>query len=138
VMSTSRAANEEGFHAKLFQQGLHTMNSHLVDLYNLVVHTGFPQSWSHHNIQRIRESSSSTNPNNYRTIIVGRTFSKLYATILHFNLSRRSLVGLSKDNLGLEGDLDSNLLTKLLITSLHSEPLVRRHDIALQKFIVAL
>jgi hypothetical protein len=36
-----------------------------------------------HIIHPIRKSTSSVDPNNYRIIMVGHTFSKLYATVLH-------------------------------------------------------
>jgi hypothetical protein len=76
----------------------------------------------------------SMDPNNYRTIMVGHTFSKLYATVLHLKLSG-SLRG---GNLELEDRLDFDLSTKPLITSSHSGPSLRRHDIALRKFTVVL
>jgi hypothetical protein len=88
MMHTSKATDEEGFQAKLFKQGLHTMDNQLADLFNHVVCMGFPQSWSHHIIHPIQKSGSSTDPNNYRTIVVGHTFSKLYATALHLKLLR--------------------------------------------------
>jgi hypothetical protein len=46
-------------------------------------YTGFPSAWSHHIIHLIHKSTPNSNPNNYRTIMVGHTFSKLYATVLH-------------------------------------------------------
>jgi hypothetical protein len=57
-------------------------------MFNHVVHTGFPQSWLHHTIHPIHKSGSSVDPNNYGTILVGHTLSKIYAMILHINLSR--------------------------------------------------
>jgi hypothetical protein len=87
MMNTSKAVDEEGFQAEFFKQGLHAMDNHLADLFNHVVCMGFPQSWSHHIIHPIHKSGSSTDPNNYRTIMVGHMFSKLYATVLHLKLS---------------------------------------------------
>lgn len=65
------------------------MDSHLADLFNHVVYTSFPQSWSHHTLHLIHKSSPSSNPNNYKMIMVGHTFSKLYAMVLHMKLSRK-------------------------------------------------
>jgi hypothetical protein len=47
----------------------------------------FLRAWSHHNIHLIHKSGSSSDPNNYMTIMVGHTFSNLYATVLHMKLS---------------------------------------------------
>jgi hypothetical protein len=87
VMNSSKATDEEGFQAEFFKHGLRALVSHLVDLFNHVVRTGFPSAWSHHIIHPIHKSGPSSDPNNYRTIMVGHTFSKLYATILHMKLS---------------------------------------------------
>ena len=55
-------------------------------LFNHVVREGFPPVWSHHIIYPIHKSGATFDPNNYRTIMVGHTFSKLYATVLHREL----------------------------------------------------
>jgi hypothetical protein len=87
VMNSSKAANEECYQAEYFKHSPHTLVSYLADLFNHVVREGFPPAWSHHIIHPIHKSGSSSNPNNYRTIMVGHTFSKLYATVLHRKLS---------------------------------------------------
>ncbi|KAH9310215.1 hypothetical protein KI387_038126, partial [Taxus chinensis] len=87
AMNSSRVADEEGFQAEFFKHGLDTLNSYLVDLFNQVVCTGFPKSWSHHIIHPIHKSGPTSDPNNYRMIMVGHTFSKLYATVLHMQIS---------------------------------------------------
>jgi hypothetical protein len=87
-MSNNKSTDEEGFQAEFFKHGLHALVSHLVDLFNHVVRTGFPSAWSHHIIHPIHKSGPSSDPNNYRTIMVGHTFSKLYATVLHMKLSK--------------------------------------------------
>jgi hypothetical protein len=87
VMSSSKAVDEEGFQAEFFKHGLCALVSYVAYLFNHVVRTGFPSSWSHHIIHPIHKSGPSRDPNNYRTIMVGHTFSKLYATVLHMKLS---------------------------------------------------
>jgi len=87
-MSTNKATDEEGFQAEFFNHRLHPLDYHLVDLCNHVVCLGFPQAWLHHTIHLIHKLGPNADPNNYRMIIVGDTFSKLYVTILHMNLSR--------------------------------------------------
>jgi hypothetical protein len=87
VMNNNKAADEEGFQAEFFKHGLRALVSHLADLFNHVVRTGFPSAWSHHIIHPIHKSGPSSDPNNYRMIMVGHTFSKLYATTLHRKLS---------------------------------------------------
>lgn len=65
---------------------LRALVSYLVGLFNHVVRTCFPFAWSHHTIHLIHKSGPRSDPNNYRMIMVGHTFSKLYATILHMRL----------------------------------------------------
>jgi hypothetical protein len=77
-----------GFYAKFFKHGLHASDNHMVNLFNHVVRTSFPQTWSHHTIHPIHKSSPDTYSNNYTMTMVGHTFLKLYATILHMELSK--------------------------------------------------
>ena len=86
MMSNNKATDEEGFQAEFFKHGLRALVSYLDDLFNHVVRTGFPSTWSHHIIHPIHKSGPSRDPNNYRTIMVGYMFSKLYAMILHLKL----------------------------------------------------
>jgi hypothetical protein len=86
-MNNNKATNEEGFQVELFKHGLRALVSHLDDLFNHVVCTGFPLAWSHRIIHLIPKSDPSSDPNNYRTIMVGHTILKLYATVLHRKLS---------------------------------------------------
>lgn len=88
VMNTSKATNEEGFQLEFFEHVLHALDNHLAYLFNHVVRIGFSQAWSHHTIHSIHKSGPSVDPNNYRTIMVVHTFSKLYALVLHIKLSR--------------------------------------------------
>jgi len=87
VMNNSKAVDEEGFQVELFKHGLRALVSNLADLFNHVVCTGFPPAWSHCIIHPIQKSGPSSDPNNYRMIMVGHTFSKLYVTTLHMKLS---------------------------------------------------
>jgi hypothetical protein len=87
VMSNNKATHEEGFQAEFFEHGLHALVSHLDDLFNHVFRTGFPFAWLHRIIHLIHKSGPNSDPNNYKTIMVGHTFSKLYATVLHMKLS---------------------------------------------------
>lgn len=86
-MNSSKAADEEGYQAKFFKHGLRPQVSYLVDLFNHVVREGYPPVWSHHIIYLIHKSGPTSDPNSYKTIMVGHTFSKLYATVLHRKLS---------------------------------------------------
>ena len=87
-MSSSKSTDEEGYQAEFFKQGLRVLVSYLADLFNHIVREGFPSVWSHHIIHPIHKSRATSEPNNYRTIMVGHTFSKLYATTLHMKLSK--------------------------------------------------
>ena len=81
-MSSSKSADEEGYQAEFFKHGLCTLASYLVDLFNHAVHEGFPPVWAHHILYLIHKSGSTSDPNDYRMIMVGHTFSKLYAIFL--------------------------------------------------------
>jgi hypothetical protein len=86
-MNSSKLVDEKGFQVEFFKHKLHSLASHLVDIFNHVVCIGFPSEWSHHIIHSIHKSSPSLDPNNYRTNMVCHTFSKLYTTVLHMKLS---------------------------------------------------
>jgi hypothetical protein len=87
VMNNNKSIDEEGFWAEFFKHGLRALVSHLADLFNHVVRTCFPLAWSHHIIHPIHKLGPSSDPNNYTTIMVDHTFSKLYAMSLHRKLS---------------------------------------------------
>jgi hypothetical protein len=86
VMSTNKATNEEGFQAKFFKHGLRALDYHLANLFNHVVYTGFSQAWSHHTIYLIHKSGPSPNPNNYKTVNLGKT------KVMIFNGSKKVLL----------------------------------------------
>jgi hypothetical protein len=85
--NSSKATDNKGFQVEFFTDDLRALASHLANLFNHVVYIGFPSAWPHHIIHPIHKSGSNSNPNNYRMIMVGHTFSKLYATVLHMQLS---------------------------------------------------
>lgn len=93
VMNTNRATNE-GFQAEFLNNGIHPLVQYITDLFHHVVCLGFPPTWSHYTIHFIHKSGSSADLNHYRTIMVGNTLSKLYATTLHWILSKRIYEGL--------------------------------------------
>ena len=49
---------------------LHALASHLANLLNHVVHTGFPLAWSHHIIHSIQQIEPQLGSHNYRMIMV--------------------------------------------------------------------
>jgi hypothetical protein len=87
VMRNNKATYEEGFEAEFFKHSLRDLVPYLVDLFNHVVLTCFPLSFSHHIIHTIQKSGPNSDPNNYSMIMVGHTFLKLYATVFHRNPS---------------------------------------------------
>lgn len=86
MMNNNKAVDEEGYQVEFFKHGFCALVSYSVDLFNHIVREGFPLAWSHHIIHSIHISGCNSNPNNYRLIMVGHTFSKLYATVLHRKL----------------------------------------------------
>jgi hypothetical protein len=85
-MSTNRAADEQGLQAEFLKHGIWFLESNIVDLLNQVVCSSFAPSKTQNIIHPIQKSSSF-DQNNYRIIMVGHTFSKLYAIVLHQWLS---------------------------------------------------
>jgi hypothetical protein len=71
VMNSCKEVDEEGFKAKFCKHMLLSLSSHLDDLFNHVVFTGFPSEFSHHIILLIQKSCPSLDPNNYMMIMVG-------------------------------------------------------------------
>lgn len=57
-------------------------------LFNKVVCTGLPVSWSRHLIYPIHKTGPTSDSGNYRTIMIGHIFAKLYATAFKAMLSR--------------------------------------------------
>jgi hypothetical protein len=88
VMSNNKSEDKDGFQEYLFKNSLCALVSHLFDLLNYVVRTGFPMAWSHKIIHLIQKSDLGLDPNNYRMIVVGHTFSNIYAMVLHMKLSK--------------------------------------------------
>ena len=87
ALRCSRAADEEGFQAELFKLGASVLGSYLLTLFNRVVCTRFPDSWSRHHVYPIHKSGPIFDLGNYRTIMIGHTFAKLYLTALNTMLS---------------------------------------------------
>jgi hypothetical protein len=133
-MSTNRATDEEGLQAEFLMHGIRSLDSHIADLFNHVVCSGFPHSWTRHIIHPIHKLGNSSDPNNYRTIMVGHTFSKLYATILHQWLSD----DLESRHLRAKGQAGFRLDYQTTDHIFTLKPLLRRLVIALRRFTVVL
>ncbi len=86
-MKCSHVADEEGFQAKLFKFGASVLGPYLSILFNRVIHTRFSSSWSRPLIFPIHKTDPVSDPGNYRTIMIGHTFAKLYVTTLNAMLS---------------------------------------------------
>lgn len=86
-MNTSRSTDEEGFQAKFLKHGIRPLAQYITNIFKNVVCSRFLPKWSNHPIHPIHKSRSNIDPNNYWTIMVGHTFSKLYAMTLHWRLS---------------------------------------------------
>lgn len=84
-MRCSKIVDEEGFQAELFKLGTTILGLYLSTLFNRLV--CFPNSWWRHIIQPTHKSRLDFDPKTYGTIMIGHTFSKLYATTLNTILS---------------------------------------------------
>lgn len=81
-------ADDEGFQAEFFKFGISILGPYLSILFNRVVCIGFLIFWSRHLIYPIHKTSPTSDLGNYRTIMIGHTFAKLYATTLKAMLSK--------------------------------------------------
>ena len=79
--------NEEGFQVELFKLNDPILVSFLPVLFNSVVCTGFLDSWLRHTIYLILKTILTLDLGSYKTIMIGDTFAKLFATSLNIILS---------------------------------------------------
>eukprot|EP01018_Ginkgo_biloba_P024385 Gb_38872 [translate_table: standard] len=86
-LQTSRAADVDGLQSEFLKYAASTLCFPIANLFNEVIIHGFPPSWSSHLIHPIYKLGDPLDPNNYRTIMIGHTLSKLYATILDAYIS---------------------------------------------------
>ena len=82
------AADKEGFLVELFKLNILILYPILPVLFNRVVCTGFPPSWSRHVVYLIHKFRLALDPHNYKIISIGHTFSKLYAMVLNIILTK--------------------------------------------------
>ena len=87
VMNNNITPDEEGFQDKFFKLGISILGPFLTMLFNWVVCVGFPDSWSWHIIYLIHKFGPTSDLENYKTNMVGHTFTKLYVTMLNDILS---------------------------------------------------
>ena len=118
-LNTSRATNEEVFQAEFFKHGIHSLIDCNAHLFNYVVCSRFLKAWSHHTIHLIHKLGFMTKSNNYRMIMVGHTFSKLFAATLHLwlleELVRHQLRAKGQASLCLQPQTTNHILT-LIVT----------------------
>ena len=56
-------------------------------LFNRALAEGFPAEWTMRTIAPIHKAGDMSDPNNYRTIMIGHTLAKLYGAIMEMELS---------------------------------------------------
>ena len=86
-MRTRRAQDHEGLVAEHIIHAGDLLAEMLARLFNRVMCEGFPESWRLSTIVPIFKTGDPTVPGNYRTIMVGHTLARLYASILEQRLS---------------------------------------------------
>ena len=79
----------DGLQAELLKHDIESLVMPLFDLFNLTIFLGFHDSWTKHIIHRIHKVGDPHEPNNYRTIMIGHIFAKLYSMALDVLLSHR-------------------------------------------------
>ena len=87
-MKTKRAYDHEGLVAEHFINAKDIITGLITVMFNRALNEGFPDTWSLSTIIPIFKSGDPMIPGNYRTIMIGHTLAKLYASILEQQLSR--------------------------------------------------
>ena len=87
-MKTRRSYDHEGLVAEHFIHAKNILAELITVMFNKAMSEGFPDTWSTPTIVPIFKSGDPMIPGNYRTIMVGHTLAKLYASILEQQLSR--------------------------------------------------
>ena len=86
-MKTGRAYDHDGLVAEHFIHARDMLVEILAVLFNRVMCEGLPESWRLSTIVPIFKAGDPTEHGNYRTIMVGHTLARLYASILEQQLS---------------------------------------------------
>ena len=81
-MKTRRAYDHEGLVSEPLIQARDLLSEVLAWLFNRVMCEGLPESWRLSTIVPIFKAGDPMQPGNYRTIMVGHTLARLYASIL--------------------------------------------------------
>ena len=71
----------------LLLMGIKTLAPILATLSNEFVYYGFPKTWILNTITPIHKEGDPMDPGNYRTIMIGHVMSKIYALMLHGEVS---------------------------------------------------
>ena len=87
-MKTKRAYDHEGLVAKHFINAKDIIIGLITAMFNRALNEGFPDTWNLSTIISIFNSGDPMIPGNYRSIMIGHTLAKLYASILEQQLSR--------------------------------------------------
>ncbi|WP_139158394.1 reverse transcriptase family protein, partial [Enterobacter cloacae complex sp. GF14B] len=87
-MKTRRAYDHDGLVAEHLIHAKDLLSEVLARLFNRVMCEGLPECWKLSTIVPIFKSGDPRIPGNYRTIMVGHTLTRLYASILEQKLSR--------------------------------------------------
>ena len=87
-MKTRRSYDHEDLEAKHFIHAKDIITGLITVMFNRATNEGFPDTWSLSTIIPIFKSGDPMIPGNCRTIMIGHTLAKLYASILEQQLSR--------------------------------------------------
>ena len=86
-MKIGRAHDHEGLVAEHFMHARDMLAELLAVMFNRAMYEGLPDTWSLSTIVSIFKAGNPTEPGNYRTIMIGHTLVRLYASILEQQLS---------------------------------------------------
>ena len=87
-LKTRRAYDHEGLVSEHLIHARDLLSEVLARLFNRVMCEGLPRSWSLSTIVPLFRARNPMVPGNYRTIMVGHTLARLYASILEQQLNK--------------------------------------------------
>lgn len=88
TQSTRRSPNHDGLGVEHFIHARHMIANSLVLMFDRAMCVGFLESWSTSTIVPILKSADPSLSTDYRTIVIGHSLAKLYASVLEHEPSK--------------------------------------------------
>ncbi|KAL3693696.1 hypothetical protein R1sor_007347 [Riccia sorocarpa] len=86
-LSTGKAADLQGLTVEMLKWGGPGLLKYVTALLNTACLHGFPSVWSSRKVVPLHKSGPRSDPNNYRTIMIGSVFAKLFGKLVELRLT---------------------------------------------------